>query len=64
MLDPIPGLKTKLTAIITALFNVLSLSGVLDVDPDTAETINAGLVALIGLFLAMKIDRGKTESDQ
>lgn len=57
MLDPAPGMKTKLTAIVTALFNVLALTGVLDMDPGTAETINAGLVALIGLFLAMKIDR-------
>jgi hypothetical protein len=56
-MDPLPGWKTKITAVLTAAFNVLSVLGVLEIPPETVAEINAGALALIGLFLAMKTDR-------
>lgn len=58
-MDPLPGWKTKVTAVVMGVFNVVRVFGWADVDSATAEQINAGLIAAISLFLAMKIDRGK-----
>lgn len=58
-MDPLPGWKTKLTGILMVIFNVLDLAGVISVSAEQQTAINAGLTALIGLFLALKIDRKK-----
>ena len=57
-MDPIPGWKTRITAILTALFNIAGGIGWVDASPETVTAINGGLLAAIGLFLAQKIDRG------
>lgn len=56
-MDPLPGYKTQITAVATMAFTILSLTGVIDLDQNTREIITGGLVAAMGLFLAMKINR-------
>jgi hypothetical protein len=53
----IPGWKTKLTAIVGVTFTLLTSFGLVEVTPEQSAAITTGLVSLIGLFLAMKIDR-------
>jgi hypothetical protein len=56
-MDMIPGWKTKLTALVGVAFTLLTSFGLLEVTPEQSASITTGLVSLIGLFLAMKIDR-------
>lgn len=61
-MNMIEGQKTNLTAIVAAAFNLLSATGFISVSPEAIESINAGLLSLIGLFLSFKINRWKKES--
>ena len=60
-IDVLPGYKTKVTAVIIALLNTLAALDVISITPELVTEINQGLLGLIGLFLAMKIDRKKSE---
>jgi len=51
------GYKTKITAALTAIINLANMIGWVDLQPEVADQINAGLLGLVGLFLALKVDR-------
>ncbi len=42
--------KTVLTTIVGAIFTLLSVFGIIDIDPETRGTIVAALFALAGFF--------------
>lgn len=56
------GYKTIITSIVTAVFNVLMVMFPdIPISEETIESVNAGLLALVGLFLAFKIERKNPE---
>lgn len=56
-MDILPGLKTQITAIVAAVFNILSLLGIITLDEGMVDSINQILLYLLGLFFAMKVQR-------
>ena len=51
------GWKTKITAIVTMVLNMLSMFDIVSLPPEQMMEINAALIALIGAFLHAKMTR-------
>lgn len=58
-MDVLPGMKTNITAVVALGFNALSMLGIVTVPEEQVIQINAGLLALISIFLGLKVERQK-----
>ncbi len=58
-MDVLPGWKTIITAGLKLGLNVVVQMGWLDADPEAIDRMNDALTALIGMFLAVKVNRNR-----